>query len=299
MFSKISSWSPLSQRLAMSALAIAVITSAIAFSFHPIFRYFLPILIIFLAVAALKEYYQLAVAKGFKPLEPLGSIAAAAYISAAFLSAAVVVGPVWGLLPAGVAWTALAVCFAYYFVRGSNPVVNIAVTAFGFLYIVVPLGFGLSINYLFPEGSGQDGRWWLLYLLVVAKSSDVAAYAVGKGIGKLPLCPYLSPKKTWEGAFAGFFAAIVASELFALCSMGLCPAGLLILTPLYALLLGALLGVLAAFGDLAESLLKRDSGIKDSSHLPGLGGMLDIVDSLLFTAPALYLVLRIFTEWRQ
>lgn len=298
MFSTISSWSPLSQRLTMSALATAVITSAIAFSFHPIFRYFLPTLIILLAVAALKEYYHLALAKGFTPLQQLGTIAAAAYISAAFLCAAVL-GPAWGLLPAAVAWTALAGCFAYYFVRGSNPVVNIAVTAFGFLYIVVPLGFGLSINYLFPEGSGQDGRWWLLYLLVVAKSSDVAAYAVGKSVGRRALCPYLSPKKTWEGALAGFLAAIAASELFALCSLGLCPEGLLILTPVYALLLGALLGVLAAFGDLAESLLKRDSGIKDSSHLPGLGGMLDIVDSLLFTAPALYLVLRIFTEWRQ
>lgn len=296
MLRNISTWSPFSQRLAMSVLATTVIATVIVLSFHPIFRYFFPILIILLAVVALKEYYRLAVAKGFKPLEPLGSIAAVAYISAVFLCAAVISS--WALLPAAVAWTALALCFAYYFVKGSDPVINIAVTAFGFLYIVVPLGCGLSINYLFSEGSGQDGRWWLFYLLVVAKSSDVAAYAVGRSVGRRPLCPYLSPKKTWEGAFAGFFAAIAASELFALCSLGLCPAGLLILSPLYALFLGALLGGLAAFGDLAESLLKRDSGIKDSSHLPGLGGVLDIVDSLLFTAPTLYLVLRIFTEWR-
>jgi phosphatidate cytidylyltransferase len=122
--------------------------------------------------------------------------------------------------------------------------------------------------------------------------TNASAYFFGKSLGKNKLAPYISPKKTWEGAIGGFCIALIASMGFhVLANLPNNPIPIS-LSFWESIFLGGILSFLAQLGDLAESLLKRDVGVKDSSHIPGVGGILDIVDSLVFTSPALYLYLK-------
>jgi phosphatidate cytidylyltransferase len=149
-----------------------------------------------------------------------------------------------------------------------------------------------KIVYLPPRSSTGmvTGQFYCLYLIVVTKFSDMGAYLTGMAIGKHPLIPHISPKKTWEG----FFGALGLSLLASLGLFALMPGHLSMLTWTHATVLGLLLGFAAVIGDLAESIIKRSTGVKDSgSFLPGIGGALDLVDSLLFTAPLLFFYLRL------
>jgi phosphatidate cytidylyltransferase len=125
--------------------------------------------------------------------------------------------------------------------------------------------------------------------IMVTKFSDMGAYAFGSWLGKHKMIPHISPAKTWEGlggAFVGSFLAMT-------CLMYFAPEKLLPLSWTTALILAPLLCALAVIGDLAESILKRCHQIKDSGQkLPGIGGMLDLTDSLLFTAPVCYFYLK-------
>jgi phosphatidate cytidylyltransferase len=143
----------------------------------------------------------------------------------------------------------------------------------------------------------------ILYLIVVVKASDVGAYLVGSTCGRHKMFPRISPGKTWEGLAGGFVAGILAS--LALFWLWENPAseshtaelGRLTLTFGHALFLGAFLAAIGVIGDLVESLLKRSAGLKDSGCIfPGMGGILDVLDSLLFAAPALYFYLRWFAH---
>lgn len=158
-------------------------------------------------------------------------------------------------------------------------VVGISTTVFGILYISWFLSFLIKIRYL-PEGMGL-----LIMLLLITKLGDIGAYLVGTRFGKTPLIPRISPKKSVEGAFGGFMFSVLgglSSKIFVPYSYA------------HLLFLGAFLGMLGQLGDLSESLMKRDCQIKDSSNiLPGLGGILDLMDSLLFTAPVFYFYMSI------
>jgi phosphatidate cytidylyltransferase len=176
--------------------------------------------------------------------------------------------------------------FLRRFKSPQNALSSIAGEFFGVIYVAIPLSYTLAI--LFPRlQEPHQGQWWVFYLVVITKMTDVGAYFVGKLWGKRKLSPIFSPKKTKEGALAGFVCATGASLLLAYLGSHY-SNGSFHLTYTDALILGILLGIFAQLGDLAESLLKRDAGVKDSNRLPGLGGVLDIVDSLLFTAPLLY-----------
>jgi phosphatidate cytidylyltransferase len=129
----------------------------------------------------------------------------------------------------------------------------------------------------------------VLWLILVTKFSDMGAYLTGSLIGKHPLVPHISPKKTWEG----FFGALVFSVLGGFLLLWLIPEKLSVLRPFDAVALGLVLGFAAIVGDLAESIIKRSADVKDSGNfLPGIGGALDLIDSLLFTAPLLFFYLR-------
>lgn len=133
----------------------------------------------------------------------------------------------------------------------------------------------------------SPGFWWILYTFLMVWLGDSAAYFIGSRWGRHKLSPYLSPKKSWEGGAAGLLSSIAVG-------IGLVPLLGLDLAYYWAALLGVLAGILALLGDLAESLLKRQAGVKDSGRLiPGHGGMLDRVDSLLFVVPAVYYFLQI------
>ncbi|RLP75089.1 phosphatidate cytidylyltransferase [Mycetocola tolaasinivorans] len=132
------------------------------------------------------------------------------------------------------------------------------------------------------------GEWWALSFLIVVVCVDVGAYASGLSFGKHPMAPKISPKKTWEGLAGAVVAAQIAGILLAI---------FLLETPFWVgMILGAVLVVSATFGDLAESLIKRDIGIKDmSSWLPGHGGFLDRIDSMLPSAPLAFALFMIFS----
>ncbi|MEI7769594.1 MAG: phosphatidate cytidylyltransferase [Chloroflexales bacterium] len=126
------------------------------------------------------------------------------------------------------------------------------------------------------------GTSWILLVLAVTWLQDTAAYFVGRALGHHKMAPILSPKKSWEGAVGGFTASVL-SAMLAVAILGL-PIGYAA-----AALIGAAAGVVGPLGDLVESLIKRQIGIKDSGRLiPGHGGILDRIDSLLFTAPVIY-----------
>ncbi len=135
----------------------------------------------------------------------------------------------------------------------------------------------------------SNGPFLLFFLVLITKLGDIGAYAVGTLTAQLPggnhkLAPTISPKKSWEGLAGGIAFAILGSLLcFGFARTHLAPIG-----PWAAILLGLLAGTVGLIGDLAESALKRAANAKDSGHLPGLGGVFDILDSLLLLGPIFY-----------
>jgi phosphatidate cytidylyltransferase len=155
------------------------------------------------------------------------------------------------------------------------------------MYVTWLLNFIQKI-YLFP-GPGVDGKFYVLYFIVVTKFSDSGAYAVGSLIGRHKMIPRISPGKTWEG----FGGAIVVSTGASLLFAHLAGPRLTGMNWIHAIILGVILSVGAVIGDLIESIFKREAGVKDSGRFfPGIGGVLDLLDSLLFNAPIMYLYLR-------
>lgn len=147
----------------------------------------------------------------------------------------------------------------------------------GFVQIYVPFLAGVALILLEQEG----GQWWVLSFIAIAVAADTGAYAAGLAFGRHPMAPKISPKKTWEGFGGAVLASLAAGVLLAIFLLDL---------PWWAgLILGAAILLTATLGDLGESMLKRDLGIKDmSSWLPGHGGLLDRLDSILpSTIPAL------------
>ncbi len=158
------------------------------------------------------------------------------------------------------------------------------------VWVVVYLGllpsFLLQLRWLFPD-SNLRGATALALAIFVPKLCDTGAYFTGRYLGRHRMAPVLSPKKTWEGTAGGLVVAILAT-------LGINAIGHVVHGGLLSIvLLGLALGIAGTLGDLAESLIKRDCGQKDASHvLPGFGGVLDLVDSILFAAPLAYWWLR-------
>lgn len=277
------------QRIAMSGIALFLLTIALSLSYIPYFKIIFLLLSGGVAVCALFEYYNLVENKGFHPLIWVGIGSTVAYFIAVFWS---VQNSNFEHLPALILLATLLGVFAVYFYKRENPLSSLAVTLFGICYLTIPISFSIKINYFFGEHSVQDGRLWLIYVLAVSKITDAGAYFVGKGFGAHKLLPHISPKKTIEGAVGGTLLGILTSVCFYLIFSRHGVFSPLDMTFLQSVILGLVLTFFAQFGDLCESILKRDAGVKDSSHLPGLGGILDIVDSLIFTLPITYFVLQ-------
>lgn len=167
-----------------------------------------------------------------------------------------------------------------------QPIVSLALTIFGFLY--VPYLFNFVAKIAFWPDPVNETRIVLVYLLAVTKFSDLGAYVTGILLGRHKMIPRVSPGKTWEG-FAG---GIAISLGVSLALVWYFPVQLQGIGMWGALLLGIVLPLISVVGDLAESVIKRDAAIKDSGRsIPGIGGALDLVDSILFTAPVLFFYL--------
>jgi len=178
----------------------------------------------------------------------------------------------WGLI------TGL-VLFGSWFIKESNVKVaidQISYTLFGILYIAGLGGYYLSIRNF--EGGGA----LVLFLFLIIWLGDIAAYYGGKKFGKKSLAPSVSPQKTLEGSIAGLLGSLTAGVVCGGWLLGHIMIG-------HCLLVALLCGIIGQFGDLAESLLKRHMGVKDSGNImPGHGGVLDRIDSLLFAGPVFY-----------
>lgn len=195
--------------------------------------------------------------------------------------------------PALIAWYGPAVTFAclaaYALARLVATLFDHREDAFAFaakslagvVYIGLPLGLLNAIYTLTPESTGAA---LVLPIFVGIWLNDTGAYCVGSTLGRTPMCPRLSPKKSWEGFWGGFLCCLAFG---ALCYYQFNGIGLSLGRWIAA---GAIISVFATWGDLMESLLKRTAGVKDAGHIiPGHGGILDRIDSLLFVAPAMYI----------
>ncbi len=270
-------------RFLFSAAAIGVVALLVGFAYHPWVHVLLVLTMAILTGIGVWEYAQLARNKGIEPATKLMIVVAILEVIAFYIALAY---PQWSKYALLVIVFGFISFFVAHFRNAENALLHVAVEFFGVCYLAIPFSFMLAI--LYPKPEVADGRLWLFYLILVTKITDIGGYFVGKLFGRHPLAPQLSPKKTVEGAFGGFCFAVACSLFFAI--VGKSVGWDLSLGS--AIWLGMIIGVLAQLGDLAESVLKRDAAVKDSNRLPGIGGVLDMVDSLLFTSPVVYFFIR-------
>ena len=232
-------------------------------------------LVALLMIPGLFELSRLAAAKGTKILLPC-SIPASMLLATSWYWLRFIATPPALTLCLLLGFAVMA-CFLYQRIRYgiSGVLANCGAASFSLLYLGL---LGLFV----PAVRIDFGPWHLLMLIFVVKSSDIGAYTAGRLFGKHKFSPVISPKKTWEGMIGAVAVAAVVAVVFAVCC------------DIMAWWLGAVFGIVFAFlgqmGDLAESMLKRDAEKKDASNnVPGFGGILDVVDSVLVTAPFGYL----------
>jgi phosphatidate cytidylyltransferase len=248
---------------------------------------------VLLAVTGLAEFYGLAAKRGLLCFERWGIFGGILLMVGTFLNLTGQLGPT-----GSPAWVndfetgflilfVLGLCVRQFLSRSNTAgILAISTTLFGLMYVPWLLNFIQKINF-FP---GVEGHYYLLYFVLITKLSDTGAYATGSLIGRHKMIPRISPGKTWEG-FAG---AIVVSTLASLLFVHFLGSKMAGMNWIHATILGIILSVGAVVGDLIESLFKREAGLKDSGRFfPGIGGILDLLDSLLFNAPIMYLYLRL------
>ncbi|MEP2776230.1 MAG: phosphatidate cytidylyltransferase [Luteolibacter sp.] len=248
-----------------------------------------------LALISTVEYFRMLRGADVKCFPRFGLIIALGYCGVAyvnFLYGAKDIPPVVDACAIFLAVTGAFTLQLRYPIKGIEALLAVAANLLGFLYIAYLFNFTARISFGMPGEGAVPGAFVLLWLLAVTKFADMGAYITGSLIGKHKMIPHISPGKTWEG-FGGalFFSQLAACGLFALM-----PAQLAALHSWpHVIALGFILSVLAVVGDLAESVVKRALHAKDSGNmLPGIGGGLDLIDSICFTAPALWFYYAFF-----
>jgi len=231
------------------------------------------VLVTVLTVVGLYEFFYMVEKKGVRLFKPLGIFVGALIPVTIFFRMQVKEG-----------WQFLFVIIALFTLfmlelrkeKAHQPVFSISATFFGILYISWCFSFLIRIRQL-PEGALLAA-----FCLIVTKSSDIGAYMWGKKFGRTPLLARVSPKKSFEGAMGGFFTSLIVGVIFSLF--------ITTITFWEKFPLIIIIAVLSQLGDLFESLIKRDCQVKDSGKIfPGMGGVLDVIDSVIFTAPTFYL----------
>jgi len=289
-------------RLLVSTLIIAPLVALLILDYRFHFGvpgiWLSPLLVLF-TVLGVAEVLDLLAAKNLRP-------AAWSVQAGALLVIAASLAPLIGRLAGGsnssgepwaqLGWplaafvAAVALAFVGEMVRYQGPggvIVNVALAVFTVAYVAVLMTFLNALRLYHDSGWGMAA---LVSVIFVTKMSDTGAYACGRLWGRHKLAPVLSPKKTIEGAIGGLVTACLCSWLFFATLLPILAGPQAAVPPLWACLVyGLVVGVAGMIGDLSESLLKRDMECKDSSRwMPGLGGILDVLDSLLLAAPAGY-----------
>jgi phosphatidate cytidylyltransferase len=227
------------------------------------------------AVRAAHELFQLMEGAGYRPVLAASALVMALLLAVSRFPQANLLGLV---LAASVMGTLI-----WQLLRppDGHPTQSWALTLGVALWLGWLISHFVLIRDLSPPFGWGVGTRWLVLMFLVTWINDTAAYFVGKAIGRHPCCPYLSPKKTWEGTAGGWIGGLVATVLLGY--------WLVDLPWVHGFALGAVVATVAPFGDLAKSMVKRQMKVKDFSALiPGHGGMFDRIDSLLFVAPAIY-----------
>jgi len=196
-----------------------------------------------------------------------------------------------GAMDALLLYAAALIVFLRQFEDKNNvrPLETMAGTLMGILYVAFMLSFFFRLVML--DGA-MSGRWLLFFTVVVVKSTDIGAYFIGCAFGRHKLIPRISPGKSWEGCAGGIATGLLVSLVFYWITGGRIGPAVFSIGKL--ILLALLLSVAGILGDLIESLVKRAAGVKDSSALiAGMGGLLDVLDSLLLSVPVTYLFARL------
>ena len=252
----------------VTAVAIAVV-AIVAFSLGRAATAVLATVIVTAAAFELFDGFRRA---GFQPATVIGLLGAASMVGIAYNHGESAFPLVTALVAAFTLFWYLAK------VVHARPMANAAVTVLGFVYVGVLGGFA-GLLLAFPDGVGM-----VIGLALCAIAYDVVGFFVGSRMGRRPLAPDVSPNKTVEGLVGGMIAAVLAGVVVSQI-VGLTPWG----TFGHGLLLGLVVAIFAPLGDLCESMLKRDLGVKDlGTILPGHGGVLDRFDAILFCLPAVY-----------
>jgi phosphatidate cytidylyltransferase len=257
-------------------------------------------LVVLLAILATYEMAQLCRAGGYRPAGHWAAIVSAGLVFVPWLEMQRLSVPVAIPIPLSLWWLTgglLGTCLALLLRKTTErALTNMALTLFLILYLGLLGSFAVRIRCMYE---GAAGAALIVYFILTVKSSDIGAYFTGVAIGRHKLIPWLSPGKTIEGAGgAVVFAALVGMGGMLLWrtfpALGTPP-----LTLAQALVFGVVMAVAGHLGDLTESAFKRDMGLKDSGQVvPAFGGLLDILDSPLFTAPIAWFLLTIWTPTR-
>lgn len=261
-------------------MATAVVLSVLALSAIFIERLYVITVALLIAVG-LYEFFTLIEKKGILMYKYFGTIIGVVIPLSVYFRFELSRG--WELLFLSLALVTL-ILLQFSRRESTNAVLGISTTIFGVIYISWFFSFMIKIK-LLPHGMALAGC-----LLLVTKGADIGAYFVGSKWGRHSLIPRISPKKSIEGTLGG----IAFGVLGALVSKSFLPDWS-VFSWSNMVFLGGALSVLGLLGDLSESLIKRDCATKDSSNiLPGMGGILDVIDSLLFTAPAFYFYINYY-----
>ena len=274
-------------RSASAVVLSALVFGALVGGWEPAIAVLIPLL----GGLALWEFYGALENRGIRTFRVLGTACGAGFL---LVSWVILSGRTGAISQPLFEWISMLVLLLGLLTRQvfdrsqATPVVTISVTIFGMLYVAWLFNFVTHLIYFPP--AGENGRFLACFLIVVTKMTDIGAYLVGSRFGRHKMMPILSPKKTWEGLAGGFVFAVVAGSLLE----ALFPGRLAPIEPRWIIALGVVIAAASVVGDLAESVVKRDARVKDSGRLiPGIGGALDLIDSILFTAPILFLWLQI------
>ena len=276
----------LGKRLISATFIVAFVLAA--FFWFPSWAMVLTVAVI--SAVALIEFYGFLSAVGIPAFKGLGVVAGLALQAVtwyAYAGTGSLPAAEWELLVI-LALVFLTLIRCFYRKNSDKLILTMAGTLLGFFYVPFLLNF---IVKLLMAGGIDSGRFLVLYLLLVVKWSDAGAYFVGCGCGRHKMIPRISPGKTWEGLAGGLGAGLLVSLLGYF--LGGIRAGTVDFTLFDAITIGLLITAAGVCGDLVESLFKRSVGVKDSSSvIRGMGGILDVLDSLLFAAPVLYVCVR-------
>lgn len=271
---------------------------------------FVPAGVSAIAVTGLLEFYHLMKCKGYTPLRLWGVLFSVLYLFVIYL---VSLKNTWqvedlALMPIYVAILSAAL-FITFNKKKEKALSTFASSLVGFLFVTWLLSFVLRII-LWRGAADLDGRYFFFFFIATVKSTDIAAYFFGSMFGKHKLAPHISPNKSIEGSIAGVIvsaavAAVLAGQMASVSTMYyrlavvISPNNPTVLVYVLGGITGLVLSTLGQLGDLAESMWKRDAGVKDSGgYIPGMGGVLDVTDSLLYTAAPMYILMKLLEAFK-